>query len=39
MSKDVVLVTLADLATEALALLGEFEIVFAGKKPGADEII
>lgn len=31
--KPVILVTAADLAIEALALLGDFEVIFAGKQP------
>jgi len=38
-SKNVILVTAADLAPEALALLGEFDIVFAGKAPSDDDIV
>lgn len=37
--KDVILVTGADLAPEALALLGDYEVVFAGKKPQAADLI
>jgi len=37
--KPALLVTGADLAPEALALLGEYEIVFAGKTPAEDDII
>lgn len=33
------LVTAADLAPEALALLGDFQIVFAGKTPTEDDIV
>ncbi|ROZ78831.1 NAD(P)-dependent oxidoreductase [Ramlibacter sp. WS9] len=37
--KPVVLVTAADLAPEALALLGGYEIVYAGKTPSDDDIV
>lgn len=37
--KDVIIVTGADLATEALALLGDYEIVFAGKKPQTADLV
>ncbi|SPA18480.1 putative D-3-phosphoglycerate dehydrogenase [Cupriavidus taiwanensis] len=37
--KDVIIVTGADLAPEALALLGDYQIVFAGKKPQIDELV
>ncbi|SPC20420.1 hydroxyacid dehydrogenase [Cupriavidus taiwanensis] len=36
--KDVIIVTGADLAPEAIALLGDYELVFAGKKPQAAEL-
>ena len=39
MSKNVVLVTAADLAPEALALLSDFDVVFAGKSPTDDDIV
>lgn len=38
-SKPVVLVTGADLAAEALALLGDHEVVFAGKTPTENDIV
>ncbi|MFJ1298446.1 NAD(P)-dependent oxidoreductase [Pseudomonadota bacterium AL_CKDN230030165-1A_HGKHYDSX7] len=38
-SKPALLVTAADLAPEALTLLGDFEIVFAGKTPSEDDIV
>ncbi|WP_116135161.1 hydroxyacid dehydrogenase [Trinickia diaoshuihuensis] len=38
-NKPVVLVTAADLAPEALAMLSGFEVVFAGKQPGEDDIV
>ncbi|WP_347557366.1 NAD(P)-dependent oxidoreductase [Robbsia sp. KACC 23696] len=38
-TKPVVLVTAADLAPQALALLDDFEIVFAGRQPTEDEIV
>ncbi len=34
-----ILVTAADLAPQALALLGDFHIVFAGKTPQPDEVV
>lgn len=37
--KPVIVVTAADLADEALALLGNFEIVFAGKQPDEQMLI
>lgn len=37
--KPVFLVTGADLAPQALALLGDYEVVFAGKTPTEDDII
>ena len=33
------LVTGADLARDALALLGDYEVIFAGKTPTEDDII
>ena len=39
MSKPVVLVTAADLAPQALALLEDFEVVYAGKTPTEDDIV
>lgn len=39
MSKPVVLVTAADLAPQALALLQDFEVVYAGKTPTEDDIV
>jgi len=38
-SKPVVLVTAADLAPQALALLQDFEVVYAGKTPTEDDIV
>jgi D-3-phosphoglycerate dehydrogenase len=38
-SKPAFLVTGADLAPEALALLGDYEVVFAGKTPTEDDIV
>lgn len=38
-SRPVVLVTGADLAAEALALLGDHEVVYAGKAPTEDDIV
>jgi D-3-phosphoglycerate dehydrogenase len=37
--KPVFLVTGADLAPQALALLGDYEVVFAGKTPSEDDIV
>lgn len=37
--KPVFLVTAADLAADALALLGDHEVVFAGKTPTEDDIV
>jgi D-3-phosphoglycerate dehydrogenase len=37
--KPVFLVTGADLASDALALLGDHEVVFAGKTPSEDDIV
>lgn len=37
--KPAIVVTAADLADEALALLGDFEIVFAGKQPDEQALI
>jgi len=37
--KPVILVTAADLAPEALALLAEHEVVYAGKTPTEDDIV
>lgn len=37
--KPVCLVTAADLAPEALALLGDFDVVFAGKAPSESDIV
>ena len=39
MSKPVVLVTAADLAPQALALLTDFEVIYAGKTPTEDDIV
>lgn len=39
MSRPVVLVTAADLAPQALALLSDFEVVYAGKTPTEDDIV
>ena len=38
-SKPALLVTGADLAPDALALLGDYEVVFAGKTPTEDDIV
>ena len=38
-NKPVILVTAADLAREALALLGDYELVFAGKTPTEDDVV
>lgn len=38
-AKPVFLVTGADLAPQALALLGDYEVVFAGKTPTEDDIV
>lgn len=38
-SRPVVLVTAADLAPQALALLKDFEVVYAGKTPTEDDIV
>jgi len=38
-SKPALLVTGADLAQEALTLLGDYEVVFAGKTPTEDDIV
>lgn len=37
--KPVFLVTAADLAPQALALLGDYQVVYAGKTPSADDIV
>lgn len=37
--KDVILVTGADLAAEAVAMLGDYELVFAGKAPDEDCLV
>ncbi|WP_157265317.1 NAD(P)-dependent oxidoreductase [Azohydromonas aeria] len=37
--KPVFIVTGADLATQALALLGDYEVVYAGKTPTEDDLI
>lgn len=34
-----ILVTAADLAPDALALLGDYEVVFAGKTPSEDDVV
>lgn len=39
MSKRTLLVTGADLAAEAVALLSDFELVFAGKTPSEDQLV
>ncbi|WP_343633503.1 hydroxyacid dehydrogenase [Roseateles sp.] len=39
MSKPVILITGADLAPQALRLLGDYEVVFAGKTPTEDGIV
>lgn len=38
-TKPVLLVTAADLAPQALDMLGNFEVVFAGKQPTEDDIV
>ncbi|MDQ3216016.1 MAG: 3-phosphoglycerate dehydrogenase [Pseudomonadota bacterium] len=38
-AKPVFLITAADLAPEALALLGDYEVVFAGRTPIEDDIV
>ena len=38
-SKPVFLVTAADLAADALTLLGDYEVVFAGKTPSEEDIV
>ena len=38
-SKDVVLVTGVDLAPQAVALLQDFEVVYAGKAPNEDDLV
>lgn len=38
-NKPVILVTAADLAPQAVALLGEYEVVFAGKTPEHEDIV
>lgn len=38
-AKPALLVTAADLASEALALLDDFQVVFAGKTPSEDDIV
>jgi len=38
-NKPVILVTAADLAPQAIALLNEYEIVYAGKTPQHDEVV
>ena len=38
-NKPVVLITSADLAASALELLGDFEIVFAGKTPTEEDVV
>ena len=37
--KPVVLVTAADLAPQALEMLAQFDVVFAGKQPTEDDIV
>ena len=39
MSRTVILVTAADLALQALALLADYDIVYAGKTPTEDEVV
>src|SRR5690349_7910432 len=39
LQKPAIVVTAADLADEALALLGDFEIVFAGKQPDEQSLV
>ncbi|MDM0108424.1 NAD(P)-dependent oxidoreductase [Variovorax sp. J22R24] len=38
-TRSVVLVTGADLAEQALSLLGDYEVIFAGKTPTEDDIV
>mgnify|MGYP003338616815 CR=1 FL=1 len=38
-ARPTIVVTANDLAPEALALLGDFEIVFAGKTPSEDDVV
>ncbi len=38
-ARPVILITAADLAPQALALLTDYEIVYAGKTPTEDDII
>ncbi|WP_439214689.1 hydroxyacid dehydrogenase [Duffyella gerundensis] len=37
-TRPVIVVTGSDLASEALALLGDFEIIFAGRQPNEDDL-
>ena len=39
MSKPSILVTAADLAPQAIALLGDYELVYAGKTPSEEDIV
>ena len=39
MSRAAILVTAADLAPQALALLADYDIVYAGKTPTEDEVV
>ena len=39
MSRGAIVVTGADLAPQALALLGDFEVVYAGKAPQEDDLV
>ena len=39
MSRPAILITAADLAPQALALLADYEIVYAGKTPTEDDIV
>lgn len=39
MSRTAILVTAADLAPQALALLADYDIVYAGKTPTEDEVV
>ena len=38
-SQPAILVTAADLAPQAIALLGDYEVVFAGKTPSDDDMV
>ncbi|GAO21619.1 NAD-binding D-isomer specific 2-hydroxyacid dehydrogenase [Alicycliphilus sp. B1] len=39
MSRPAILITAADLAPQALALLADYEIVYAGRSPTEDDIV